>query len=454
MNRITYYFASALLVASAAMLPLPAAAQSKEQSKRTSVKNLTVLNKLESQRAALPIRPMAGQYEKIKVEKTRGLFDLARENNVSLTELRRVNKLSGTRVKAGKSLLLPTLHVLPRNPANGVVLNVPERAIYVFKESRLVARYPVAVGQSSWQTALGEFSIRKKLKNPPWKPTKEMVEREGISDEIVPPGPRNPLGDRWIGWTEPGFGFHGTISPRSIGTAASHGCVRLYPEAVHKLFEEVTVGMPIYSVYEPVLLGEMDGRLYLSVFPDIYHTGLGTLAHVKKELDAAGVADLVDPAALKQIVGAADGYPHRIVGSDEPLTVNGAPIKAALKPTRVKGQWIVPLREVAQALGGRVGVANGAITVTGGGRTLTLRPGDRTAEIDHNPVNLEVAPTVIHGTTLAPLGLLTEALGARVAFEKGIGVEVTSVTAGASPGSGATPAAPQQKTPAFPTRRL
>jgi N-acetylmuramoyl-L-alanine amidase len=120
----------------------------------------------------------------------------------------------------------------------------------------------------------------------------------------------------------------------------------------------------------------------------------------------------------------------------------------------VKGQWIVPLREVAQALGGQVGVANGAITVTGGGRTLTLRPGDRTAEIDGSPAKLEVAPTVIHGTTLAPLGLLTEALGARVAFEKGKGVEVTSVTAGASSGSGVTPVAPQRKTPAFPTKRL
>ena len=58
-----------------------------------------------------------------------------------------------------------------------------------------------------------------------------MVEREGVKDDPVPPGPDNPLGDRWMGWTAPGYGFHSTTSPRSIGRAASHGCVRLYPEA-------------------------------------------------------------------------------------------------------------------------------------------------------------------------------------------------------------------------------
>ena len=56
------------------------------------------------------------------------------------------------------------------------------------------------------------------------------------------PGPDNPLGDRWIGWSLKGFGFHSTIAPNSIGSAASHGCVRLYPEAAHLLFDLVKKG--------------------------------------------------------------------------------------------------------------------------------------------------------------------------------------------------------------------
>lgn len=443
MNRCNLLVRAALTGAVLIMLHTPATCQSAKQSKRTSVKNAVLLATLREHKAAPAVRPVVGSYQKVKVEAARDLFDIAREYNVSVTALRRVNKLSGTRIKAGKSLLLPTLHILPRTTTDGIVLNVPERALYVFHGGQMQARYPVAVGKSAWQTALGQFSIRKKLKNPPWKPTKEMVEREGISDEIVPPGPKNPLGDRWIGWTEPGFGFHGTIAPRSIGTAASHGCVRLYPEAVHKLFDEVAVGTPIYSVYEPVLLGSMDGKLYLSIFPDIYHTGLTSLESVNVALESAGLAGLVDPGELKRIVAASDGYPHRILGSDIPFTINGATLHAAIKPTRVREQWIVPLREVAQALGGQVAVQNGAITVSGGGRVLTLRAGEESADLGGNPIALDVRPTVVQGVTMAPLGALTEALGAKVAFEKGKGVDITSVASGTGTSTG------QQAPPPF-----
>jgi len=419
-----------VLTAVIAYVPASSFGQSDEQSKRTAVKNAALLETLEKNVAPPPIEPVIGRYEKVVVRKGESLFDIARAHNVSLAALRRVNGLKSDRVKPGKSLLLPSLHVLPRNPGDGIVLNVPERALYVIRQGAVEARYPVAVGQSTWQTALGEFRLRKKLKNPPWKPTKEMVEREGISDEIVPPGPKNPLGDRWMGWSAPGFGFHSTIAPRSIGTAASHGCVRLYPEAAHALFDQVAVGMPIYSVYEPVLVGTLNGRFYLTVFPDIYHTGLASPARVGKELEAAGIADLVDAKTVQTIVRHADGYPHRIIGSDEPLTVNGTEIRSTVAPTRVKGQWVVPAREVAAALGGQVTVHNGSVVIQGGGRTLTLKPAEKSADIDGQRVTLEIAPTVLKGVTVAPLGILTEALGARVAWEKGKGVEVTSVSAG------------------------
>ncbi len=156
------------------------------------------------------------------------------------------------------------------------------------KNGAVVDRHAVAVGQKDWQTATGVYKLRKKLVNPPWKPTKEMVEREGIKDDEVPPGPENPLGDRWMGWSKPGFGFHSTTAPATVGQAASHGCVRLYPEAAHRMFDQVSVGMPILALYEPVVVGRRGDDYYLTVYPDIYDKGLVTLTQVEKRLEALG----------------------------------------------------------------------------------------------------------------------------------------------------------------------
>jgi lipoprotein-anchoring transpeptidase ErfK/SrfK len=59
---------------------------------------------------------------------------------------------------------------------------------------------------------------------------------------VVPPGKGNPLGTRWIGISKKGYGIHGTNSPKSIGRAASLGCIRLRNEDVEELFEMVSVG--------------------------------------------------------------------------------------------------------------------------------------------------------------------------------------------------------------------
>ena len=64
----------------------------------------------------------------------------------------------------------------------------------------------------------------------------------------IPPGPGNPLGTRWIGTSAPGIGIHGTHAPSTVGTAASHGCIRMYMSDVEWLFERVRVGTPVFFV--------------------------------------------------------------------------------------------------------------------------------------------------------------------------------------------------------------
>ncbi|HZO90321.1 MAG TPA: L,D-transpeptidase family protein [Chthonomonadaceae bacterium] len=364
------------------------------------------------------IQPLVGQETKYTVKRGDTLMKIARHYDINPVFLARLNHLTYRRLRRGRTLLLPTLHILPRNPKEGIVLNVPERAVYVFREGNLVGRYPVAVGKPSWQTALGEYYLANKKLNPVWKPTPDMVEREDIKDEPVPPGPENPLGDRWMGWSRHGFGFHSTNAPHSVGRVTTHGCVRLYPEAAHKMFDQVRVGMPIYSVYKPVLIGQRDGQFYLSVYPDIYDTGQATLAHVQKILGANGLLPLVDEGKLRAIVARKDGYPHRIVGTEETITVNGQDVKAPVAPTYVRGRWIVPAKEVVEAMGGQMLPAeHGARKILLAGHTLLLKPGQKTAQRDNAKVELSVAPTVVEGTLMAPLRLLTSLTGAHIAQE-------------------------------------
>ena len=69
-----------------------------------------------------------------------------------------------------------------------------------------------------------------------------------FTDEVMPPGPENPLGDRWIGFWSDGnnvIGFHGTPNRESVGRAASHGCVRMYNEDIRQLFDMVDLGTPV-----------------------------------------------------------------------------------------------------------------------------------------------------------------------------------------------------------------
>ncbi len=114
--------------------------------------------------------------------------------------------------------------------------------VRAYEDGKLIAEFPVAVGTAQYPTPVGTFVITEKLKNPTWIPPNSPWAK-GL--EPIPPGAGNPLGTRWIGTSAPAIGLHGTPSAWSIGTRASHGCVRMHIKDVEKLFELVEVGQPI-----------------------------------------------------------------------------------------------------------------------------------------------------------------------------------------------------------------
>ncbi len=125
-----------------------------------------------------------------------------------------------------------------------LLLRLGERRVHVYRGNTKEASYPVAIGQPGWETPTGNFSVFSQVVDPGWT--------HPLTGEVMPPGPDNPLGDRWIAfWTDGSnaIGFHGTPDRETVGTAASHGCIRMYNEDVRALYDIVAIGTPV--VVEP-----------------------------------------------------------------------------------------------------------------------------------------------------------------------------------------------------------
>lgn len=113
-----------------------------------------------------------------------------------------------------------------------VVVSIPARRLALVEDGRVVKTYAIAVGAAESPSPVGEFRIINRLTEPTYY-------RPGT---VIPPGPANPLGTRWIGLDLRHYGIHGTNEPHSIGQAASHGCVRMRNGDVEELFEMLRVG--------------------------------------------------------------------------------------------------------------------------------------------------------------------------------------------------------------------
>jgi lipoprotein-anchoring transpeptidase ErfK/SrfK len=126
-----------------------------------------------------------------------------------------------------------------------IVVNIGQRKLRLIRGGKVVKTYGVAVGQPGHPTPTGTYEIVKMEKDPTWSPP-DSPWAEGLGP--IPPGPGNPLGTRWIGTSSPAIGIHGTYDDGSIGTAASHGCIRMHIPEVEQLYEQVALGMEVRFV--------------------------------------------------------------------------------------------------------------------------------------------------------------------------------------------------------------
>lgn len=220
-------------------------------------------------RAAGPPRDdLVGQNRLHRAVEGDDLVELALAYRVGYVELLAANPgvdpwLPGV----GTELLIPGEHVLPDAPRRGLVLNLAELRLYHFAAGGRIESMPIGIGSEGVETPLGETSIVNKRKDPTWWPPPSIRAEKPELPASVPPGPDNPLGAFALDLGLPLYRIHGTNRPYGVGRRVSHGCIRLYPEDIERLFAEVKVGTPVRIVDQPAKVGWRDGRLYLEVHP-------------------------------------------------------------------------------------------------------------------------------------------------------------------------------------------
>jgi lipoprotein-anchoring transpeptidase ErfK/SrfK len=121
-----------------------------------------------------------------------------------------------------------------------IVVSLEDHKLALVEDGKVKKIYTVAVGKPSTPSPVGTFTIVRRVMNP----------RYSHDGRIVPPGPNNPVGTRWMGLSIPGYGIHGTNVPNSIGKAASHGCIRMARKDLEELYPMVQVGDTVELIGE------------------------------------------------------------------------------------------------------------------------------------------------------------------------------------------------------------
>jgi L,D-transpeptidase ErfK/SrfK len=251
---------------------------------------------------------------------------LARENGKQVTD----------RLHNGETIHVNNRHIVPIEGADLIEVNLPQRILFHFEGGRLIGAYPVAIGQPAkqWRTPTGAFKVIQMREDPTWRvPASIQREEEeagkDVEDEIEP-GPDNPLGKYWIGLSFPIIGIHGTNHPVSVYSYRTHGCVRLHPDDIDALFNDVDLNDHGEIVYFPVMLARRDdGRIFLESNRDIYRMGAGGIDAVKALARASGIDTLIDWFRAGEVLGEQDGIARDVtLGSERARGTTADPTAA------------------------------------------------------------------------------------------------------------------------------
>ena len=216
---------------------------------------------------------LVGEIQFVEAQSEDTLLDIARHYDLGFNEIAAANPdIDPWLPQQGARVLLPTRFVLPSPPWKGIVVNLSEMRLYYFPEPKTgepkrVITHPIGIGRQSWSTPVGDYQILMKIENPNWT-MPDVVYKEALANgyqprRLVPPGPKNPLGEFAMMLDADGLFIHGTNKPFSIGMRVSYGCLRLYPEDISHLIPMVPNGTRVRIEEEPYKFGRENGVLFL-----------------------------------------------------------------------------------------------------------------------------------------------------------------------------------------------
>jgi L,D-transpeptidase ErfK/SrfK len=265
------------------------------------------------------LSPVLGVSRAVVIGKGDTLLDVAERARVGFGQVVQLNPGVDVWIpEAGTRVALPTEYILPDAPKSGLVINLPEMRLYDWHGGiDAPAVFAVAIGDAEDPTPEGEFKVGNKRLDPYWYVPDSIREENPNLPPVVPPGPENPLGDRWLTLGRSTYGIHGTNNIWSIGRLATHGCVRLYNDDMRTLYARTAVGTRVTIVYQPVKLGRRGDEIFLEAHPDVYgrvpHSLQSTLVRLSV-LEVLGVVDdaTIDEITVERVIQEARGVPVAI----------------------------------------------------------------------------------------------------------------------------------------------
>lgn len=287
------------------------------------------------------------------------LVSVARRYDLGYVELLEANPTikANDELDDKQRLVLPTEFILPDAPHRGLVINVAELRLYFYKpNTRDVITFPVGVGRQGWNTPLGQTTVVRKQLDPTWH-VSSTIKKARLLDGVtlpdqVPPGPENPLGGHaiYLGFTS--ILMHGSNDPSGIGRRSSSGCIRLQPEAIESIYDDIAVGSSVMVVDQPVKVGWRDNNLYVEVHEPLqdqqgrHAYDLMAGMHRLVEQATAARPATIDWAAAETAVRDQLGYPIKIGSGTGAVPSIAVPLnpaalitaKAATKPAKTKAK--------------------------------------------------------------------------------------------------------------------
>ncbi len=263
---------------------------------------------------------VVGYLKEVYLEPGDTLANIAYRHNMGYEELARANPhIVPGHIYSWTPVYIPSAYILPPGSRKDIVINISEMRLYYYPKGKdIVVTAPVSIGRQGWETPISKTTIVDKKKNPDWHPPesiKQYTAKHGfILPDVVPSGPDNPLGEYAFRLGLNAYLIHGTDDPYSIGKPISSGCIRMYPNDIEQLFNEIPVGTEVQIINEPYKAGWLNKTLYFEAHPPIANKPSDKT--VNRNFKHT-IMDQKPPATLnwKKIITIAheeNGYPTRI----------------------------------------------------------------------------------------------------------------------------------------------